>query len=69
MIKIKNFLVNNWALFFFGILGAAFIFAINAAADNSQKTSALCYAQGMVVVDTDAGRYCADPRAMIRIKQ
>lgn len=69
MIKIKNFLADNWAMFLFIALGAAFVFAISAAADNSQKIHALCYTHGMVVVDTNAGKYCADPRAMIQIKQ
>jgi len=69
MIKIKNFLAQYWSVLFFVGLGAAFVFAISAAADNSQKIHALCYTHGMVVVDTNAGKYCADPRAMIQIKQ
>ena len=69
MIKIKNFLADNWAMFFFVALGAAFIFALGAALDNSRNINALCYSHGMVVVNTDAGQYCSDPRAMLRIKQ
>ena len=69
MINIKNFLADNWAMFFFVALGAAFIFALGAALDNSRNINALCYSHGMVVVNTDAGQYCSDPRAMLRIKQ
>ena len=69
MINIKNFLADNWAMFFFVALGAAFIFALGTALDNSRNINALCYSHGMVVVNTDAGQYCSDPRAMLRIKQ
>ena len=69
MIKIKNFLADNWAVFFFVALGATVIFAVNAAANNSMKRNELCYARGMVVVNSDAGRYCANPLAMVKIEE
>jgi hypothetical protein len=69
MIKIKNFLADNWAMFFFVALGATVIFAVNAAANNSRKRTELCYARGMVVVNSDAGRYCANPLAMVKIAE
>lgn len=69
MIRIKNFLADNWAMFFFVALGATVIFAVNAAANNSRKRTELCYARGMVVVNSDAGRYCANPLAMVKIAE
>lgn len=27
-----------------------------------------CYAQGMVVVQTDAGQRCADPKSLVKVK-
>jgi hypothetical protein len=69
MIKIKNFLADNWAVFFFVALGATLIFAVNAAANNNMKRNELCYARGMVVVNSDAGRYCANPLAMVKIEE
>ena len=69
MIKIKNFLADNWAVFFFVALGATLIFAVNVAANNSMKRNELCYARGMVVVNSDAGRYCANPLAMVKIEE
>lgn len=42
--------------------------ARQADRENTQKITEACYAQGMVVVDTDAGQRCADPRTLIKVK-
>ena len=33
-----------------------------------QQVTEACYAQGMVVVRTDAGEHCADPRTLVKAK-
>lgn len=59
-------------LFLFTAAFLYFIFSIaqqekSARADTQQLTEA-CYAQGMVVVRTDAGERCADPRSLVKVK-
>lgn len=36
-------------------------------ADIRQHTTEVCYAQGLVVVETDAGYRCADPVALVKV--
>jgi hypothetical protein len=57
------------------ILAGAFLFFISSIAEqgeiarkNTQKITEACYSQGMVVVDTDAGERCADPRTLVKVK-
>jgi hypothetical protein len=57
------------------IFGSAFMFLIfsivesqEVARENTQKITEACYSQGMVVVDTDAGERCADPRTLVKVK-
>jgi len=57
------------------IFTSAFIFLIFSIAEaeevarkNTQKITEACYSQGMVVVDTDAGQRCADPRTLVKVK-
>lgn len=66
---IRNHFADKWFVYFMGAVGAMFVLALLGMAERSRKINALCYSQGMVVVNTDAGKYCADPRAMIQIKQ
>ena len=35
---------------------------------NTQKITEACYSQGMVVVRTDVGQRCADPRTLVKVK-
>jgi hypothetical protein len=57
------------------IFGSAFIFLIfsiaesqEVAREKTQKITEACYAQGMVLVRTDAGERCADPRTLVKVK-
>jgi energy-converting hydrogenase Eha subunit H len=60
----------------FGVLmfGILFIFlfmvfdAENETRAETQRLTEACYAQGMVVVRTDAGERCADPRTLVKVK-
>jgi FMN-dependent NADH-azoreductase len=59
-------------LFLFAASFLCFIFSIaeqdrTHRAETQQVTEA-CYAQGMVVVNTDAGKRCADPRSLVKVK-
>jgi hypothetical protein len=36
--------------------------------ENTLKITEACYSQGMVVVHTDAGERCADPRTLVKVK-
>lgn len=61
------------------ILAGAFLYTIFNIADeqeaarqadreNTRKLTEACYSQGMVVVDTDAGQRCTDPRTLVKVK-
>lgn len=32
------------------------------------RITGVCYSQGMVLVDTDAGQRCADPGSLVKVK-
>jgi hypothetical protein len=58
----------------FILLGCALIFlsisvaeAQEVARKNTQKITEACYAHGMVVVRTDVGSRCADPRTLVKV--
>lgn len=36
--------------------------------EQTQRLTQTCYSQGMVLVDTDAGQRCADPRSLVKVK-
>ena len=61
------------------ILSSAFLYTMFNIADSqeaarqadrekTQKIAEACYSQGMVVVRTDAGERCADPRTLVKVK-
>lgn len=57
------------------ILAGAFLFFISNIAEQgeiarkeTQQITEACYAQGMVLVNTDAGQRCADPRTLVKVK-
>jgi len=53
-------------LFFYALISVA---AQNIAAkEEARAITAACYTQGMVLVDTDAGRRCADPKSLVVVK-
>ncbi len=60
---------------FFLIIGGLFVYALisaaadtNAAREEARAMTAACYSQGMVLVDTDAGQRCADPKTLAVVK-
>jgi hypothetical protein len=59
-------------LFLFAASFLCFIFSIaeqgEVAREKTQQLTEACYAQGMVVVKTDAGQRCADPRSLVKVK-
>jgi hypothetical protein len=75
--KFREFVVDTFfsgftlILIFGGILFYT-IFNIHEAQEvarkNTQKITEACYSQGMVVVRTDAGQLCADPRTLVKVK-
>lgn len=60
---------------FFLLVFAGFAYVIVNVAENESTdrearrvATELCYNQGMVVVQTDAGPRCADPKGLIKLK-
>jgi hypothetical protein len=79
MDKFLEFLVDNIGTIFMIVFGALFIYGFynlinsaNEAADKrqaeTQRLTEACYSQGMVLIDTDAGQRCADPRSLVKVK-
>jgi hypothetical protein len=57
------------------LICAGFIFTMYTVIDVSNQSQAetqrlteACYSQGMVLVQTDAGQLCADPRSLVKVK-
>jgi hypothetical protein len=56
------------------LAGAFLFFAFNIAEQSeiarkeTQQITEACYSQGMVLIDTDAGQRCADPRTLVKVK-
>ena len=66
--------VFSFGMFMFTVCaGFVFVIVTVANAENErneltrQRTEA-CYSQGLVLVDTDAGQRCADPRILVKVK-
>lgn len=75
MDKFLEFIVDNiGSLIFFVFAGLCiwFMFAVadagSRAHENTRKLTEACYSQGLVLVDTDAGQRCADPRTLVKVK-
>ena len=71
--KIIDYVFSFGMFMFLVIVG--FIFLIvgaveqsNEERDQTQKITEACYAQGMVLVFTDAGQRCADPKSLVKVK-
>lgn len=72
--KFLEFFVDILPALFIGIIIAAFCWCIWSAVETEQEQravkkaqTAVCYSQGMVLVDTDAGVYCADSKSLVKI--
>ena len=57
------------------LFAASFIFLILTISEQSevarketQRITEACYAQGMVLVDTDAGQRCVLPQSLVKVK-
>lgn len=75
MDKFLEFLVDNVFTFFFIGLICLFIYIMisvgqagNEARENTRRLTDACYSQGLVLVETDAGQRCADPRTLVKVK-
>ena len=75
MDKFLEFLVDNvFTFFFIGLVGFFIYLMISVgqagseARENTRKLTEACYSQGLVLVETDAGRRCADPRTLVKVK-
>lgn len=75
MDKFLEFVVEYFGAFILMLLGAAFIWFCFALAEESNRKRELtkqrteyCYSQGMVLVSTDAGQRCVDPKSLVKVK-
>ena len=75
MDKFLEFIVDNiGSLIFFVFVGLFIWFAVemvnagNEARENTRRLTEACYSQGMVLVSTDAGQRCVDPRTLVNVK-
>lgn len=81
MDKFLEFIVDkvfSFGMFMFLFAGTAAFLIIrigteaNANADayraKQERLTEACYSQGFVLVDTDAGQRCADPRTLVKVK-
>ena len=66
--------VFSFGMFMFLLFGA-FVFVMFEVANEStrsrertQQLTEACYSQGLVLVSTDAGPRCADPRTLVKVK-
>lgn len=77
MDKFFEFVVDK--VFSFGtfciLFGGAFIFLIFSITEQEEinrketrRITEACYAQGMVLVQTDAGQRCVDPKSLVKVK-
>lgn len=64
--RFETFVVLMFGLVVYGIY---MVFdAENKTRAETQRLTEACYSQGMVVVRTDAGQLCADPRTLVKVK-
>ena len=75
MDKFLEFFVDHigWLIFFVCVGWFSWVFiglveASNQSRENTRKLTEACYSQGLVLVNTDAGQRCADPRSLVKVK-
>lgn len=78
MDKFLEFFVDHigWLIFFvfvglvswFSWVFIGLVEASNQSRANTRKLTEACYSQGLVLVNTDAGLRCADPRSLVKVK-
>jgi hypothetical protein len=64
--RIETFVIVTISLFVTAIVMA--VNAENEARAETQRLTEACYSQGQVLVNTDAGQRCADPRTLVKVK-
>jgi ABC-type iron transport system FetAB permease component len=50
------------------LLFGSIIAAENKAREQTQKITEACYSQGMVLIRSDAGERCVDPKSLVKVK-
>lgn len=74
--KIWNKVIDGLSFWWpmFGIIGI-FAFVLHTAIQSDlrarsehEKALAYCYAQGLVVAETEVGNICVDPKTMVKVK-
>ena len=75
MDKFLEFIVGNIGSIIFFVFVGIFIWLMllmvesgNEARENTRRLTEACYSQGMVLVATDAGQRCVDPRTLVKVK-
>jgi len=75
MDKFLEFIVDNVGTFLFMAFAGVFIWLMfsmvessNQARENTRRLTEACYSQGLVLVSTDAGQRCVDPRTLVKVK-
>lgn len=75
MDKFLEFIVDNAINVIMITMLALFVWSAVMLIESGQKTAEtvrkltdVCYSQGMVLVTTDAGARCADPRTLVTVK-
>ncbi len=75
MDKFLEFIVDNIGTFLFIAFAGVFIWLMFAMAEsssqareNTRRLTEACYSQGLVLVSTDAGQRCVDPRTLVKVK-
>lgn len=71
--SLTDFVFRFETLMFLMVVGFVYslIAVLRADSERVEQTQQLteaCYSQGMVLVDTDAGQRCADPRTLVKVK-
>ena len=77
MDKFLEFIVDtvfSFGMFMFlSFVGFVYVVLVVADSENRHRETTraateACYSQGMVLVTTDAGQRCADPRTLVKVK-
>lgn len=71
--SLADFVFSYGMFMFLVVVGFASVIITVAQADaeraeETQRLTEACYSRGMVLVDTDAGQRCVDPRTLVKVK-
>lgn len=75
MDKFLEFLVDNIGSIIFFVCVGIFIWLMllmvessNEARERTRQITEACYSQGLVLIYTDAGERCVDPKSLVKVK-